>query len=200
MLALSACLVDRLERLGEDGLLLLGARRLVEPAPVDENAHVRDAAILELCPMGLEGADDEPGQHHRQLHRLVVPQVELVEVELRHAAQQLEGRLSEPAHRATECGAPLTQGHLRQRGGHGAHFGATIVSRSAPLVYLFSPYWWPSKKASGSAGAGRASLSHCLRPCLPRSRTCGQSLETESLDTLIIIASRYSNDGQPLSW
>ena len=64
MLALSACLVDRLERLGEDGRLLLGARRLVEPAPVDENAHVRDAYFLEVCPMGLEGVDDEPGQHH----------------------------------------------------------------------------------------------------------------------------------------
>ena len=64
MLALSACLVDRLERLGEDGRLLLGARRLVEPAPVDENAHVRDALFLEVCPMGLEGVDDEPGQHH----------------------------------------------------------------------------------------------------------------------------------------
>ena len=36
--------------------------------------------------------------------------------------------------------------------------------------------------------------------CLPRSRTCGQSFALESLDTLIIIASRYSNDGQPLSW
>ena len=59
-MALSACLVDRLERLGEDGRLLLGARRLVEPAPVDENAHVRDALFLEVCPMGLEGVDDEP--------------------------------------------------------------------------------------------------------------------------------------------
>ena len=64
MLARSACLVDRLERLGEDGRLLLGARRLVESAPVDENAHVRDALFLELPPMGLEGVDDEPGQHH----------------------------------------------------------------------------------------------------------------------------------------
>ena len=64
--ALAARLVDGLERLGKDGRLLLGARRLVEPAPVDENAHVRDALFLEVCPMGLEGVDDEPGQHHHR--------------------------------------------------------------------------------------------------------------------------------------
>ena len=58
--ALAARLVDRLERLGEDGRLLLGARRLVEPAPVDENAQVGDALLLKVCPMGLEGVDDEP--------------------------------------------------------------------------------------------------------------------------------------------
>ena len=98
-------------------------------------------------------------------------------------------RLSRKAHEAAAGG-----------GAEGAHFGATILSRSAPLVYFFSPYSWPPKKASGSAGAARARFFHCASPCLPRSSTCGQSLKLESLDTLIIIARRYSNDGQPLSW